>query len=88
MQIITFILVVLPILYIITLFQSKHKKKINKQNYGIVMALGFLGLFLGALLTESNNITITLIIGAIGVSIVWGLLMILTLFILKKILNK
>ena len=92
LQIITFILVILPVLFIITVFQNKNRRAIVKKDYGVVMGLSIVGVFLGSILIaindSSTNINFGLFIGGIGAGIVWGLLVSITLFILSKLLNK
>ncbi|UTI84830.1 hypothetical protein NIT60_11775 [Mammaliicoccus sciuri] len=46
MQIITFLFVVLPLLFIISLFQRKKKRPIVRKDYGITLVLGIIGVFL------------------------------------------
>ncbi|MEB7779548.1 MULTISPECIES: hypothetical protein [Mammaliicoccus] len=91
LQIITFILVVLPLLFIISIFQRK-KRAIVKKDYGIIMALGVIGVFLSSILLTLTNsessLSFSVILGSIGAGIVWGILVSLTLFLLKKLLNK
>ncbi len=56
------------------------------------MALGIIGVFLASILLTLTNhessLSFNLILGSIGAGIVWGILVSLTLFVLKKLLNK
>ncbi|MBM6628298.1 hypothetical protein JTF04_01145 [Mammaliicoccus vitulinus] len=92
MQIITFILVVLPLLFIISIFQRKNKRAIVKKDYGIIMVLGIIGVFLASILltltNDESSLSFNMILGSIGAGIVWGVLVSVTLFVLKKLLNK
>lgn len=92
LQIITFIFVVLPLLFIISLFQRKKKRPIVRRDYGITMVLGIIGVFLASIILtltkDGSALSINLMLGSIVAGIAWGILVSITLFILNKILNK
>ncbi|WP_323704638.1 hypothetical protein [Mammaliicoccus sp. Dog046] len=92
MQIITFILVIMPLLYLISIVQSKKNRKILKKDFGILMGLSVLGVFIASILitvvSKGESLTFVYIIGALGASIIWGILVCITVLFLKKLLNK
>jgi len=53
LQIITFLFVVLPLLFIISLFQRKKKRPIVRKDYGITLVLGIIGVFLASIILTS-----------------------------------
>src|SRR5699024_12737069 len=84
LQIITFILVILPVLFIITVFQNKNRRAIVKKDYGVVMGLSIVGVFLGSILIAINDSSTIIIfcffIGCIGALIVLGIFFFILLF--------
>ena len=68
MQIITFIFVVLPLLFIISLFQRKKKRPIVRKDYGITLVLGIIGVFLASIILtltkDGSALSINLILGS------------------------
>ncbi|GGI40245.1 hypothetical protein [Mammaliicoccus stepanovicii] len=92
MQIITFILVILPVLYIISIFQRKSKQKINRKDFIILFALSILGMtfasIINTLTSKHDGLSFMFVIASIGASVVWGILVSLTILFLQKLLNK
>ncbi|PTI84751.1 hypothetical protein, partial [Mammaliicoccus vitulinus] len=69
-----------------------NKRAIVKKDYGIIMVLGIIGVFLASILltltNDESSLSFNVILGSIGAGIVWGVLVSVTLFVLKKLLNK